>query len=59
MERLLTVADVATRLSVKPSWVYAKVEKKELPHIKVGRLVRFESASLESYIQRQRQGPGA
>jgi excisionase family DNA binding protein len=59
VERLLTVADVANRLSVKPSWVYAKVEANELPHVKVGRFVRFETSSLESYIERQRQGPGA
>lgn len=59
VERLLTVSDVATRLNVRTSWVYAKVEANELPHVKVGRFVRFESASLESYIQRQRQGPGA
>lgn len=39
--RLLTVAELATILNVRPSWVYGKVASKEIPHLHVGRYPRF------------------
>jgi excisionase family DNA binding protein len=55
-EPLLNVADVALRLNVKTSWVYAKVEAGELPHLKLGHYVRFEAAAIETYLAKLRQG---
>jgi excisionase family DNA binding protein len=54
-DSLLTVADVAKRLSVPVSWVYAKVESGALAHLKIGRYVRFEAQAIEAYLERQRQ----
>ena len=54
---LLTVADVAKRLAVPVSWVYAKVESGSLVHLKIGRYVRFEASAIEAYLERQRQAP--
>lgn len=54
-DTLLTVKDVALRLNVPVSWVYAKVESRELPSLKIGRYVRFESSAIEAYIERQRK----
>lgn len=55
IDKLLTVQDVALRLAVPVSWVYAKVESRELPSLKIGRYVRFEPSAIEAYIERQRK----
>ena len=58
-EPLLTVADLAELLAVKPSWVYAQVEDPDtdLPHLRLGRrYVRFERSAIEEYLARQRRG---
>lgn len=54
---LRTVPEVALRLGVPVSWVYAKVEAGELPHIKLGRYVRFDEAEVLRYLDAQRRGP--
>jgi excisionase family DNA binding protein len=54
---LLTVDEVARRLSVPKSWVYANAEAGTLPSLKVGRYRRFRAAELEQYLQARREGP--
>jgi len=48
--RLMTVAEVAEMLAVPKSWVYAKVAAKEIPHLHVGRYVRFVYAEIVRWI---------
>ena len=57
-DTLLTVKDVALRLAVPVSWVYLKVESRELPFLKIGRYVRFEASAIEAFIERQRKNGG-
>lgn len=38
---LYTVDELAETLSVPKSWVYARTASNEIPHIRVGRYVRF------------------
>ena len=57
--RMLTVQDLAARLNVRAGWVYAKVEQRELPYVKVGRYVRFEAAAIDAWLERQRQQASA
>lgn len=40
-EPLLDAVAAARLLSVKPSWVYEAVRAGRLPHIKIGRHIRF------------------
>ena len=54
-DTLLTVNDVALRLAVPVSWVYAKVESRELPYLKIGRYVRFEASAIDAYLERARR----
>jgi excisionase family DNA binding protein len=54
-EKLLTVQDVAARLNVPVSWVYARVEADQLPYLKIGRYVRFDPSAINAYLERQRQ----
>src|SRR5690606_34019777 len=40
-DRLLTVADVAEYLGLSVGTVYNKVSRGEIPHVKIGRTLRF------------------
>ena len=55
-EPLLTVAQLAELLGVRPRFVYEHLE--EIDHVRVGRYLRFEPAAIENYIRGQRRGPG-
>jgi excisionase family DNA binding protein len=50
MERLLTVAEVADKLQVKASTIYAWVRQNKIPYIRVGRLIRFTTKQIEDFI---------
>jgi excisionase family DNA binding protein len=41
-EKFLTVPDVASILSIKQSTVYQWAKSGEIPHYRLGRIVRFE-----------------
>jgi excisionase family DNA binding protein len=56
VDTLLTVQDVARRLNVPVSWVYAKAEADALPHVKLGRYLRFHADEIEAYLSAQRRG---
>ena len=51
---LLTVADVAVFLHVPRSWVYERTRRRgaeRLPHIKVGKYLRFRLYEIERYLE--------
>jgi excisionase family DNA binding protein len=48
--RLLTAAEVADRLSVTPGWVYAATRANRLPHVRLGRYVRFRADAIERWL---------
>jgi excisionase family DNA binding protein len=59
LHELLTVADVAAILKVTKSWVYEHTRSRgipgaeRLPHVKVGKYVRFEARALRAFIEKQ------
>jgi excisionase family DNA binding protein len=59
LHELLTVDDVAALLKVSKSWVYehtrarGRSQAEQLPHIKVGKYVRFEPAALRRFIEKR------
>jgi excisionase family DNA binding protein len=55
-EPLLDATAAAKLLSVKPSWVYEAVRSRRIPHLKIGRHIRFLRSDLEAWIDSQRQG---
>ena len=55
-EPLLDVSDAATLLSVRPSWIYEAVRDGRLPHLKIGRHLRFLRTDLERWVVAQRHG---
>lgn len=53
IERLLTVADVAGWLQVKPRTIYQWVHEGYIPVTKLGALVRFDQASLSAWLRKR------
>lgn len=55
-ERLLDIDDLAERLKVNKSWIYAQTRKKSedaIPHIKLGKYLRFEEGPVKSWYRRK------
>jgi excisionase family DNA binding protein len=55
MESGFLNATVATHyLGIKMSTLYSMVERKEIPHYRVGRLIKFTKADLDAFMQKRR-----
>lgn len=55
-EPLLDAAAAAHLLGVRPSWIYEAVRDGRLPHVKVGRHIRFLRSDLEEWVLSRRTG---
>ena len=59
LNELLTVDEVAALLKVSRSWVYEHSRSKHtarsdrLPHIKIGKYVRFDPRAVRAFLQRK------
>jgi excisionase family DNA binding protein len=54
--RLMTVHEVAELLQVPASWVYERKRRRgleQLPHLKIGKYLRFDESALAEFIRRQ------
>jgi excisionase family DNA binding protein len=56
---LLDATAAAALLSVPASWVLAEARKGRIPHVRLGRYVRFEAAQLEAWWKARASGPRA
>jgi excisionase family DNA binding protein len=50
---LLVASEVAQLLRVTKAWVYAETRGKRLPHIRLGRYVRYRASAIEAWIEEQ------
>ena len=48
---LLTVAEAAQLLAVKPSWIYEAVRSGTLPCLRLGRHIRFTRPMLDDWLR--------
>lgn len=48
---LLTAEQVAEMLQVPKSWVYEAARDRRIPHVKLGRCVRFEHEALDAWLE--------
>lgn len=48
----LTINDLSTYLGIKPKTLYSRV--KEIPHYKVGRLIRFKRVDVDAWMERHK-----
>ncbi len=58
LHELLTVDEVAALLKVSRSWVYEHTRSRgsrseRLPHIKVGKYVRFDARAVRAFLDRK------
>jgi len=59
LDELLTVAEVADLLKVSRSWVYEHTRSRStpkserLPHVKLGKYVRFEARTLRAFLEKK------
>ena len=50
MDPLLTADEVAALLRVSKAWVYAETRKKRIPHVPLGRYVRYRRSAVIEWI---------
>ena len=55
MKQYLDIAMLAERLKVKRSTLYAWVEQGSLPHLKLGRLLRFDPDKIDAWLDARRR----
>ena len=48
----LSIEELSTYLSIKPKTLYARV--KDIPHYKVGRLIRFRKDDIDAWMEQHR-----
>lgn len=51
MEEILTIPEVARFLKLSRSKAYYLVQRKQIPHIKIGKNVRVRKSELEKWLQ--------
>lgn len=49
-EKIYTVPEVAEYLKMSSSKVYYLVQRKEIPHLKLGRNIRIKESDLKTYL---------
>jgi excisionase family DNA binding protein len=59
MTHLLTAAEVAERLQLPTSWVYAAARDGRLPCLKLGRYTRFDPEQVKAWLAAQKGTPRA
>ena len=50
MEELWDIRRVSQYLGIKRSTLYAMIERKEIPHYRIGRLARFRQAEIDAWL---------
>lgn len=54
---LLDAHQAAALLNVPHTWVLAEARADRLPHVRLGRYVRFEAAALDAWWRERARGP--
>jgi len=58
----LTVHEAAELLHVPVSWLYERTRTNSIPHVKLGKYLRFDGEELSAWVDKLRRdgrGPGA
>lgn len=55
MKEYLTIDDLSQILSIKRATLYSKVSHGEIPHYKIGHLVRFKKEDIDSWLEGLKQ----
>lgn len=55
MKKLLTIEECAELLNVKISWLRRKIYNKEIPYVKLGHLIRFDTERILNWVKEQEE----
>ncbi len=58
-DRLIDAQEAATLLKVPDTWVLAEARANRIPHVRLGRYVRFDRATLRAWWCSRARGPWA
>jgi excisionase family DNA binding protein len=56
-DALLTADEVAALLRVTPAWVYAETRGHRIPHVRLGRYVRYRRDALAEWMRQLEDQP--
>jgi excisionase family DNA binding protein len=54
LKEILNVDELSEYLGIKKSSLYSKVERKEIPHYKIGHLVRFKRSDIDLWMEKSK-----
>lgn len=49
-DTLMTAEELAALLQVTCSWVYAETRKQRIPHLRLGRYVRYRRSAIDAWM---------
>jgi len=52
--RLIDITTLSSLLSVKPKTIYDWVHRNTIPHIKLGKLVRFDENEIKKWLENKK-----
>lgn len=55
--RLLEADDLARYIGMTTDWIYREVRAGRMPHIRLGRYVRFRRESIDAWLAARERGP--
>lgn len=56
-DELLVAGDVAELLRVTTAWVYAETRRGAVPHVRLGRYVRYRRGAILRWLEQREQQP--
>jgi excisionase family DNA binding protein len=54
-QMLIGVEEMAKKLDVPVSWLYARTRTNDIPQLKVGKYVRFDESEVWEWLKRQQE----
>ena len=54
-QNLINIKEMAKKLDVPASWLYARTRTNDIPHLKVGKYVRFNESEVWDWLKKQNQ----
>lgn len=57
MQQLLTIKEASTFLNIKEKTLYSLAAKKEIPHYRIGKIIRFNQSELDTWLQSKKVTP--
>jgi len=55
MEKLLTAEDLSKKLKISKATIYRWTHEQYIPHVKMGRAVRFNEKAVAEWLKKQEQ----